>query len=140
MNEKVQNGNEENNNEIMEPDSDSDQELERQIQEKQHEEIAKNRKEREKKDKKILKYAKAFGENTGLTPDDEEELFDFFKHKKISKVGYVDVEDNDEDGEKSPTIKENKKIYANHREMEENLEKNYEKKLDKASVNKHLKI
>lgn len=118
-----------------EPEVNSDQELERQIQENQHEEISKTRKERGKKDKKILKYARAFGENTGLTPDDEEELFDIFKHKKISKVGYLDVDENDDyQVENSSNLKGSNRKLADHKEMEKNLEKIYERKLDQASV------
>ncbi|CAD8187374.1 unnamed protein product [Paramecium octaurelia] len=98
--------------------------LEQQYIEEQKKELKEQRKQKQKQAQQEKKLA---GRGIGFTPQEEDqELFQFSKHKNILKLGYVDVEDKQEE-----KLRKEKLAFNNQKQLDQNLELIYENKKQK---------
>lgn len=127
---------EEKEQEEPEEEIKSEEELEEKIHKAEHEEIQKQRKLKEKKEKQYVKYAKNYGETIENAEvfeeeNDDDELFDIFKHKKVlKKVGYINPEEEEDEANKKQRFQQRTKP-AGLKDMEMNIEDYYESKVQK---------
>lgn len=90
-----------------------------------------------------MKYAKNYGEtaNNEAFAEDDEELFDIFKHKSLQKLDYVDVSgENDEEIGEKPENRRKKLAKNSEKLMENNIEKLYEEKMQRKIKKKIEKL
>ncbi|CAD8103018.1 unnamed protein product [Paramecium sonneborni] len=98
--------------------------LEQQYIEEQKKELKEQRKQKQKQAQQEKKLA---GKGIGFTPQEEDqELFQFSKHKNLLKLGYVDIEEKQEDKPKKEKL-----AFNNQKQLDQNLELIYENKKQK---------